>query len=289
MFVNPADKSVDALEQEIKDLENKHLDKSSTDIEDDQPKGGDPEVSEAPKKRARPLVDEEGSQVSPKKDSSDEDTDWKKRFGDLRRHSQKVENDLKKEIDALKTASKKIDPPTDPEEVKAWVAKYPQVAAIISAIADERTDTKLADKAISNKLKEIEEVSQQLLRDKELARINKAHPDFDEITSDADFHTWVKRSKRLEDAVYEGDADDVIWAIGLYKESLTPAVREDLEIARAAPKGSRTEPAATGRGRRFTESEVDAMSTDEYQKNEEAIMASMKSGKFVYDLSDGAR
>ena len=39
----------------------------------------------------------------------------------------------------------------------------------------------------------------------------------------------------------------------------------------------------------FTESEVNNMSAQEYEKNADAIMEAIRSGKFIYDMSGNAR
>ena len=40
---------------------------------------------------------------------------------------------------------------------------------------------------------------------------------------------------------------------------------------------------------KFSESQVERMSTAEFAKHEEAIMEAMSSGKFLYDVSGAAR
>ena len=64
-----------------------------------------------------------------------EEENWKKRYGDLRKHQQSVENTLKQEIDNLRkqvneAAKAKIEPPKTKEEIIEWAKEYPDIAAV---------------------------------------------------------------------------------------------------------------------------------------------------------------
>ena len=81
--------------------------------------------------------------AEPEPESAEERT-FKKRYGDLRRHSQKKESDLQKQINELKsqldTATKKqIKLPKSEEELEAWATEYPDVAKIVETIAIKKS------------------------------------------------------------------------------------------------------------------------------------------------------
>ena len=87
-------------------------------------------------------VEESIEQPNPEVTSSEEET-FKKRYGDLRRHNQKIiaEKDaqLAEMQKQLATATKKqIKFPKTEQEVAEWATKYPDVAKIIDTIAQKR-------------------------------------------------------------------------------------------------------------------------------------------------------
>lgn len=217
-----------------------------------------------------------------------EEATWKKRHGDLRRHSQKTEKELKDRITALEEKLKTTDTgsmPTSKEDVEDWVRRHPQVASIIKALAKDGTEE------ISSKVANLEKRREEFEREKAEATIRKAHSDFDDIISSDEFHDWAENQpKRVQDSVYSEDANDVIWAINTYKMKLKlDNVKPESETAKVVSRRSMTkEPTGTTKGR-FSESMVQRMSTDEYLKNADAIDASMRDGTFVYDISAGAR
>ena len=54
-------------------------------------------------------------------------------------------------------------------------------------------------------------------------------------------------------------------------------------------KNNSTEPDVDESKNYFKESQVDKMSPEQYEKNQEKIMEAIRSGKFIYDLSGSAR
>jgi len=72
-----------------------------------------------------------------------EETSFKKRYGDLRRHMQSQMSGKDKEIEELRShlsqaTQKQIKFPKSDSEVAEWVKKYPDVAKIIDSIAQRR-------------------------------------------------------------------------------------------------------------------------------------------------------
>ena len=72
-----------------------------------------------------------------------EEKTFKKRYGDLRRHSQQKEDKLKEQIRALETqlssATKEaIKLPKSDEEIASWAEQYPDVAKIVVITASSR-------------------------------------------------------------------------------------------------------------------------------------------------------
>ena len=223
-----------------------------------------------------------------------EEKNFKKRYGDLRRHSQKKEEEFNAKIAALeaqlnKAAKQELVLPKTDEELEAWSKEYPDVAAIIETIADKKS--KSAAKDIEDRMAELEELRINAQKEKAEAELVKMHPDFIEIREDDTFHNWAKdQPKWVQDALYENmdDAKSVARVIDLYKvdKGITKktAKTEDKAAATSVKtKGAKAEPDDSKK--MIRESEVANMSIKEYEKRADEIMEAQRSGNFIYDMT----
>lgn len=268
-------RSVKKLEDEIAELEKLQAGDTSPEEEEEDLGGEEEEVlQDTPQED----VVEEEEEVLSKEEAS-----FKKRYSDLRRHNQKVADELKEANEALATLKKQKASAGLPsaEEAESWAKENPKAAAIIRAIALEQN---------SPTYEELSDIKEKLNRKEQEARILKAHPDFEEITAEDEFHDWAdKQPERVQSLIYSKDADEVSWAITLYKDSKGVKPNFKKEAAKSvSTKSNSAEPKTQGKGR-FTESQVSRMSMQEYETNEDAINKSIKDGTFVYDLSGAAR
>ena len=76
-------------------------------------------------------------------DLSAEEKNFKKRYGDLRRHTQEKEKEFQAQLDKLTSqldaaTKNELVLPKSEDEVEAWAKKYPDIAGIVEAIADKR-------------------------------------------------------------------------------------------------------------------------------------------------------
>ena len=227
---------------------------------------------------------------------SAEEKSFKKRYGDLRRHMQEKEKEFNDKLEALSTKTKRasIVPPKSDEDIEAWAKQYPDVAGIVETIAAKKAK-ELFSKAES-RLTELDDAHNEALRIKAENQIRKTHDDFDELRSSESFHDWAdEQPKWVKDALYENmdDPASVIRVIDLYKvdNGMTPAARTQSKKAAASTvtKGSRTSIDAKGLQGQIKESDVAKMSTQEFEKRQDEITEAMRKGKFVYDMSGGAR
>lgn len=229
---------------------------------------------------------------------SAEEKTFKKRYSDLRRHSQKVENDLRKEIEDLKAlvqtaTEKQMKLPARDEDIDMWAKQYPDVYRIVESIAMKKA--KETTKTLEERMRKVDESERETSREKARVELLKIHPDFDKIEDSDDFHDWAEEQpKWVQDALYENDDDfrSAARAIDLYKA--------DRNMKRQAPNNKAAAQAVNTRGRAtpsatadqdgvFYESQVAKMSIAEYEKYQEDIVKAMRSGKFVYDISGSAR
>ena len=230
---------------------------------------------------------------------SGEEKSFKKRYGDLRRHSQQQQTALQKQIDELRSqlqnsTEKQIKLPKSEEELNEWAKTYPDVAKIVETIAIKQA--KEQTQALDERLKQLDEREHQTSKDKAEAELMRLHPDFDVIRDDDDFHNWVEEQpKWVQDALYDNDSDAraAARAIDLYKADKNIKTKKSTSDKGAAEsvntRGSRSAPTGESKDGVFYESQVNKMSTFEYEKNQEAIAKALQSGKFVYDISGSAR
>jgi hypothetical protein len=230
---------------------------------------------------------------------SAEEKSFKKRYGDLRRHSQQQQVGLQKQIDELRSqlqqsTEKQIKLPKSEEELNEWAAQYPDVAKIVETIAIKKA--KEQTQALDERFKQLDEREHQTSKDKAEAELMRLHPDFDAIRDDDEFHNWVdEQPKWVQDALYdnESDAKAAARAIDLYKADKGIKAKKPTTDKGAAEsvntRSSRSAPTGESTDGVFYESQVSKMSTFEYEKNQEAIAKALQSGKFVYDVSGSAR
>lgn len=244
-------------------------------------------------------VTEEKTEDEEKPKNAEEKT-FKKRYGDLRRHSKEKEKEFQKQLDELKgqlekATKKEIKLPKTEAEIETWAKDYPDVAAIIETIAIKKA--KEQSDALEQRIKEIDELNAQTSKEKAEVELLRIHPDFADIRESDDFHEWAdEQPKWVQDALYENseDARSAARAIDLYKSDRGIGKKDTKKSSKSAAsevkaKNTRSVPDPEGNSNKILESEVQRMSADEYEKNADIIMESIRSGNFVYDVSGSAR
>ena len=225
-----------------------------------------------------------------------EDKTFKKRYGDLRRHAQQKEQELKDKIRELEgqisTATKEaIKLPKSDDELAAWTKEYPDVAKVIETIATKKALE--LDKGMEDRLKAIAEKEAEAKRMTAESQLLQLHPDFEDIRNDEDFHGWVERQPSwVQKALYENETDarSAARAIDLYKVDMkiadTKKEKSDKGAASlvTAKNTSNVAKTKSSQSNQWRESQVAKMKAHEYEKNEKAIDEAIKSGNFIYDL-----
>lgn len=295
--------------EDIESSTNKHRNKAQYERElreleelEKELKGGDPNDDGD--------SDDERDVTPDKKDDSDDKTNWKKRYGDLRSYLSQKENEWKakeKELNTqLKESSKtqKVYPKTE-EEIKNWIEEYPDVGAIIQTIAGQTSD-----EAILELKAEIETLRNNDKKNEFQAAYNKLlklHPDFDDLRVTDDFQNWLSSQPPVfQSALTNPTFDDAgINAAGrvvdMYKseKGLSGKKKKDADTpdpdkqkrreAAESIRSSAQKPDTDSKAPKFSESQVEAMTDEEFLKNEEAILESQRAGTFVYDLQRPSR
>lgn len=239
----------------------------------------------------------------------EEDT-WKKRYGDLRSHSQRQYNDIQKQ---LQDAQKKIDSltnqvqnktelPKTKEELEAWAQQYPDVYDFVRTTSI--LETQNARQEIQDMRRKLEEERLEETKTNAIRRLHELHPDFfNDIKDSPEFETWLNsKSKRTRDALYENDtdADAAAEVVSMYKyetnygkpakqQNITNQQEEQRRIAADTRLRERNNTPAVSGEYLFSESQINAMSFAEFSAKETEIDAAMKSGKVFMDITGGAR
>jgi len=246
-------------------------------------------------------IETEAEKVESKEEpTSAEEKTFKKRYGDLRRHTQEKEKQFQKQLDELKTqlesaTKKEMKLPKSDEDIETWAKEYPDVAQIVETIAMKKAREQSLE--IEDRLKKIDEMNISAKKEKAEVELLKFHPDFNEIRDSDDFHEWAdEQPKWVQEALYENDNDarSAARAIDLYKadrniDKTTKTKSDKGAASEVKGKSTRTKVDTTESGKKILESAVQKMSTHEYEKQADTIMEAIRSGNFVYDLSGSAR
>lgn len=242
--------------------------------------------------------EEEKKIETPIEGNAEEET-FRKRYGDLRRHSQKVEEELRGKISSLENAlkEKQVTYPKTEEEVTAWAQKFPDLYKIIETMIIKREES--ATEKVKEKLSRVDKLEAELAKERALKELMKAHPDFMDIAQSEDFHKWLgTKSPAIQNIMYgeNQSVTDAIDVVTMYKELTgkskgspkTNPKDEAKAAATAVPSPTRSAPSFEGE-HIFSESEIEKMNEREYLKHEAEIRKQIANGVFKYDLSGAAR
>ena len=229
-----------------------------------------------------------------------EEKTFKKRYGDLRRHTQDKEKQFQKQLDDMKeqlakATKKEMKLPKSDEDIEAWATEYPDVAKIVETIAMKKAREQSLE--LESRIQKIDEMSADAQKDKAEAELMRIHPDFNDIRDSDEFHDWAdEQPKWVQDALYENDNDarSAARAIDLYKsdKGIGKEVKTKSDKSAAmevGTKNTKTKVDATDSGKKILESSVQKMSAQQYEKQADTIMEAIRSGNFVYDVSGSAR
>ena len=278
-------------ERELEELEGKPAEEEE-EQQGESPKAEQPVVENTEPRKAEPIEEEEAAE---EEELSAEEKSFKKRYGDLRRHAETQKKELEARLEKMeaqlkKAADKELVLPKTQQDIDAWAKKYPDVAGLVEAIADKKAQERASD--IDARLKEVEAMRDAAKREKAEVALLQRHPDFEEIRADDAFHKWAESQPKVyQNALYDNpdDVDSVARVIDMYKldngiKTKKPTADKGA-AASVRTRGARTMVDAEESSRTLSESQVKNMSLDEYEKRQDEIMEAMRSGKFIYDIS----
>jgi len=281
--------AIAAVKQDVKSVSMKYK-KDRTDEQE--------ELKRLEEERASVVQEQKDAEADKAENESldPEEKTFKKRYGDLRRHTQQKEQDLKDKIRQLEgqvsTATKEaIKLPKSDDELAAWTKEYPDVAKVIETIATKKALE--LDKTMEDRLKAIAEAEEEAKIKTAEAKLIQLHPDFEDIRKSEDFHAWVHvQPTWIKDSLYENatDAQAASRAIDLYKldTKISDKKKESSDKGAAtlvSAKGtSNVAKTKSSQSNQWRESQVAKMKGAEYERHAAAIDEAIQSGNFIYDL-----
>jgi len=208
---------------------------------------------------------------------------FKKRYDDLKRHYDstisKHRNDVSSLKEQLAAKSSEIIPPKNKKELETWRLKYPDVYDTVKSIAIQEAQEQA--KTVESKLKNLQEQTQTVAKEKAEVELMRLHPDFQEIRKTEDFHDWAKeQDPHIQGWLYENadNAKLAARAIDLYKmdkkfpsqkkESVKSAKAEAAKAVTSTKRGQ--EPDMTQK-KIWSVEEITKLKPQEYLRHEKDI------------------
>jgi len=216
---------------------------------------------------------------------------FKKRYDDLKRHYDstisKHRNDISSLKEQLAAKSSEIIPPKNKKELETWRIKYPDVYDTVKSIAIQEAQEQA--KAVEGKLKNLQEQTQSVAKERAEVELMKLHPDFQEIRKTEDFHEWAKeQDPHIQGWLYENadNAKLAARAIDLYKmDKKFPSQKKEsiknvkAEAAKAVTSTKRGQEPDMSQKKIWSIAEISKLRPQEYLKHEKDIDLARAEGR----------
>lgn len=225
---------------------------------------------------------------NPKTSDNSEDIGWRKRYSDLRSHSNSLTERVKELQSQLLAAQRKeVKIPSSQEEINEFARKYPDIYRHIRSIAmnellQERENITSATEEAKEKLEKME-------RELGYKKVLTAHPDFEELTITSEFQEWANvQPSQIQEWLFEStDPELCIKAVDLYKAE----AGFKKKVAQKKPKGadeairSRTpiETPDMDNKRIWKMSEIEHMHPKLFEKHEQEIELARHEGRIDHN------
>jgi hypothetical protein len=254
------------------------------------------ETTQDPSVEATPETEEE-TFAKPKEGS---DTDYKKRYDDLKRHYDSKLEEFKKEREELLQAQQAgrdsglsaSQLPKTPEELEMFKAKYPDVYAIVETVSSMQAESRMND--LKKEVESLRGREQELEVQGAYKELTSAHPDFVELKTDERFLAWLdQQPASIADGIYKNNKD-AKWAIrvvDLYKldtgnQGKKPKKTRDADpaavVGKTAAKDVVGEADPTSGKKMWKASEIGKLKAWQFEKYESEIDAARAEGRIDY-------
>lgn len=149
--------------------------------------------------------------------TSEDTTDYKKRWIDLKKHYDTEVSDLRRQL-SEKEKVESFTPPKTAEELEDFRKQHPDFYDVMMTVAHDKMNQ--YDEGTSSRLRQLEEKLAQAEQEKAFVAIAKSHPDYLEVVNDPKFLEWIDtQDASIQSWVKENstNASLFISAIDLYK------------------------------------------------------------------------
>lgn len=297
--------STEDLEKEIEELQKKAMQQQEPVEIPDEPLDVTPEPADeeednfesaAPKRKNKKKSDSDDTEDSPK---NEQNHDWKKRFGDLRRRHQEDVHELKElkmRLEALEASEGNPSNVQTEKDLEQFIQTYPDFAKVLEGFISQRLNA--IDPDIQKKIKRIDDLDKDIKTRTLMSNVAKTFPNIKEIRDSEDFAYWYdeQAAKIYKDALSNPDPDlgsvNAAFAefVRVYPEYAETAQKKRSKIstddASDVPVRNSGNKMPTNRKKpMYSESMVRAMSDADYEKHMDAIDKARSSGNFLYDIT----
>ena len=217
---------------------------------------------------------------------------YKKRYDDLKKHYDTKLNQFKiREQELIEEASKnrtEYQAPKTEEELEEFKKNYPDVFEVVETVAHMQSESKA--KVLEERLSKLQQREQELIRKDAEKRLMDRHPDFEDIRSSDDFHSWAKEQPdSIQKWIYSNadDADLASRALDLFKKDIGMDVPQKEKSSSKTTESAadmvstKTTTVEPKQQKIWSEREIAAMSMDEFDKYEEEISNAMQEGRIT--------
>lgn len=224
--------------------------------------------------------------------TSDNNTDYKKRWIDLKKHYDTEVSDLRRQLQENEANKTSFTPPKTTEELEVFRKQNPEFYDVMMSVAHTHVNT--YDEAANSRLRQLEEKLAQSEQEKAFAEIEKAHPDYITIVNDASFLEWLdEQDSSIQSWVKtnSNNARQFVRALDLYKldagitkkipkrESTKEAKRVNGSSADSVSVSGNSVNIGEGNKRTWSREEINRMSTTQFAELEAELDEAMREGR----------
>ena len=247
---------------------------------------------EAPKPEKAEKATRQKRKSAPAPKSSD-NTDYKKRYDDLKKHYDSKVTTHKQQIEELKSQMHPeeavYEAPKSDEELENFRDKYTDLADTVETIASKQIDARLD--GVNQKLSALEQRELEIAHREAQNALQERHPDFADIRNSDEFHSWAEdQPVQIQDWIYNNpnNVNLAVKALDLYKtetgirqnstpqRSLGSTGNQTSAADMVSTKTTNVDPR---QAKIWTENEIAKMSLDQFDKHEEEIRQAIDEGR----------
>ncbi|MDA7495918.1 hypothetical protein N8469_00230 [bacterium] len=223
-------------------------------------------------------------------ESDSQDSNYKKRYDDLKKHYDTKVNEFKQkeqELEAEARMTQQVEQESAYEEqLESFKEENPDLYDAVEAVTTNQTNE------LREKLSVLEQREAQIVRREAEETLRTSHPDFLELRESEEFHVWAEaQPEQIQDWIYN-NPDNVslaVKAIDLYK--MEAGIATPTKTKRAQSQSSsgsaadlvstKTKTVDANEPKIWTQREIAALSMQQYEKFEQEIDQALMEGRVV--------